>query len=135
MDLQNTLPHKRNTAVNVDGTEYKIDEQGVCRGVSDVHAQLMLQNKEAWRPFIVRKPAAPGEPRADRPRLQPILADGTVLTPAPPLSPEEEEAAKAVELDEATKAALENKALPTESLESSASDEAEEEKKPKKRKK
>jgi hypothetical protein len=104
MDLQNTLPHKRNTAVNVDGTEYKIDGQGICRGVSDEHAKTMLQNRDAWRQLIVRTPIAEGKSAADRPRLQPILSTGEVLPP-----PVEEEALPESEEPSAPVEAVEEK--------------------------
>jgi len=56
MDLQNVLPHKRNTKVLVDGTVYDLDEQGVVRGMKKEHAEKLLQNRQVWRIFTERKP-------------------------------------------------------------------------------
>ena len=49
MDLENLLPHKRNTKVLVDGTIYEIDKDGVCRDVANEHAEKMLQNVDTWQ--------------------------------------------------------------------------------------
>lgn len=49
MDLINLLPHKKNTTVTVDGTTYKIDGDGICRGVKDPDAAKLLRNIDAWR--------------------------------------------------------------------------------------
>lgn len=49
MDLINLLPQRKNTVVTVNGSNYKIDGDGICHGVKDPDAAKMLRNTEAWR--------------------------------------------------------------------------------------
>lgn len=51
MDLINLLPHKRNTAVTVNGHTYQIDREGVAKDIQKEDAAKLLQNVEAWRPW------------------------------------------------------------------------------------
>lgn len=62
MDLMTTLPQKQ-TAHNVlvNGTVYKVDETGVCRGVKDEDAQKMLDG--AWEAWDGRDPRQHSEER------------------------------------------------------------------------
>ena len=86
MDLVNLLLHRRNSTVTVNGTVYKIDADGGCRGVADADAAKMLGNREAWRRWD-------GKPLQDRPAVQAvakiglITQDGEVVTPQPTVTP------------------------------------------------
>jgi len=63
LDMQNCLDHMRGGSVNVDGTVYRIGEDGVARGVAEKDAAVLAQNKSAWRILktsvnvVERKPA------------------------------------------------------------------------------
>ncbi len=48
LDLLNTLTHKQNGSVYVNGTTYPIDALGVCRDVNDDDANKLLQGK-SWQ--------------------------------------------------------------------------------------
>ena len=68
-DLKNRLPHRWGGSINVRGTAYAIDKNGVCRGASDDHALIMLQNP-AWSLwFDEAAPAA--QPAPVSPALEP----------------------------------------------------------------
>lgn len=47
-DLENLYDHKRNTQVLVNGHTYKVDENGVAKGVKKKDAAKLLQGK-GWR--------------------------------------------------------------------------------------
>ena len=63
MDLINILPHKRNTTVTVNGHNYPIDGDGLCKSVQKEDAAKLLQNIEAWREFTGKLPGG----RQERP--------------------------------------------------------------------
>lgn len=87
MQLQNLLPHKRNTTVCVNGHVYRIaqdlivrDEDGNAVDVPQEDASKLLGNAEAWRavgatpaPKLAREEAKAG--------FQVVLSDGTVVAP------------------------------------------------------
>ncbi len=59
MDLRNNLPHMVGKFVLVNGTRYKIDEEGVAKKIKDKDAVKLLLNKAVWGP--VRSPAKGGK--------------------------------------------------------------------------
>ncbi len=66
MDLENLLPHKRNTKVLVDGTVYEIEKDGVCRDVAEEHAAKLLQNVDTWQEYDPEKAAQRVAARVER---------------------------------------------------------------------
>ncbi len=95
MDLINILPHKRSSMVTVNGTEYQIGPEGLCRGVSAADAAKMLQNKEAWREWD-GKPVSTRKAQIALGAVGLITATGEVLQRA---SEPEPEVAKEAEPD------------------------------------
>lgn len=92
MDLINLLPHKKNTTVTVNVTTYKIDAEGICRGVADADAAKMLRNVEAWRVYTGAKSEAPRSAGA-KGGIGLVSVDGTVhhkTAPAPAPAPKVE---------------------------------------------
>ena len=55
MKLRNKLHHMFDAKVNVGGTIYSIDNNGVIDNVSEEHASILLQNA-AWCTVVDRKP-------------------------------------------------------------------------------
>lgn len=55
MKLQNILPHMREGSVKVGQETYHLDAEGKV-DVSDEAAELLLQNKAAWRKVSKRNP-------------------------------------------------------------------------------
>lgn len=66
MDLENLLPHKRNTRVLVNGTVYEIDKDGVCRDVAAEHAEKLLQNVDTWQKYDPKAAAQRATARVER---------------------------------------------------------------------
>lgn len=56
--LQCLLPHKINTVVSVNGTEYKIDSKGIANVVNEADAIKLLANAAGWKRLIEREPIA-----------------------------------------------------------------------------
>lgn len=63
VDVRNVLPHMKGSSVNIDGREYKLDAEGVIRGVSDDDAkQLLGYRGTPWRVLTARTPVAATKP-------------------------------------------------------------------------
>lgn len=61
MKFQNKLPHTFGKKVNVGGTTYKIDSNGIISGVTEEHGKVLAQNS-AWSQIstaVTRKPIKP----------------------------------------------------------------------------
>jgi hypothetical protein len=88
MQLRNLLKHKTNTSVCVNGHVYKIaqdlvirDEKGEPVDVPQADAAKLLLNTDAWRQ--VGAVEAKANRAAAKAGLQVVLADGSVVPPAP----------------------------------------------------
>ena len=86
MHLQNQLPHKKNTAVCVNGHIYKIAHDRVIRDdagnpvdVPPDDAKELLANAEAWS-VMGATPAKPGHAEA-KAGLKVLMPDGSAVTP------------------------------------------------------
>lgn len=87
MDLENLLPHKRNTSVLVNGTKYDIGGDGVVRNVSEKDAEKMLQNEEVWKPFDSKRREAQDARRkatAEKTRMALVTTSGKKITKEEP---------------------------------------------------
>lgn len=81
MDLRNSLDHTRNSVVTVNGHDYKIDAQGIARGVDDLDAKKLLANAAgAWK-VMPRREAVQVAPPHKAPETP--VAD-SVAAPAAP---------------------------------------------------
>lgn len=129
--LRNVLEHKKNTEVNVDGTIYKIDKDGLCEGLSDVDAEALLQNPEAWHTYprnSMRPEPPPPEKKPPSGGMKLVLDDGSVVDPAKEFAKKEEtppETAEEAE-QEATEEVV-TKSIKEASEESSGDEEPQEE--------
>lgn len=98
MDLQNVLPHMRGKGVRVNGTSYALDDQGVAKGVSQEDAAKLLQNRDAWRVYVVRSPSKGVPPKANlaaAAKPPPVVKPSPVEATPPPVPVEEIEGEEA----------------------------------------
>lgn len=74
MDLQSKQRHLWGQQVNVRGTIYDVGKAGLTKDVAQEHAELLLQNREGWRP--VRSPVkAPTPPASVPPKEEPVVEE------------------------------------------------------------
>ena len=98
MDLINLLPHKRNTAVTVNGTTYQIDRDGLARGIKKEDAAKLLQNVEAWREYTGKAPTKSERPAGARIGL--IGNDGSQIPPPDATNPAQDVSANLAAQDQ-----------------------------------
>ena len=92
MDLRNTLKHKANTKVLVDGVVYDIDAEGIVRDLPDEAAEKLLQNN-VWTKDI----EGPQKPVRAPVKRAMLLTDDETPVPGQKALVEDKEVAKAVE--------------------------------------
>jgi len=79
MDLRNTLPHKANTKILVDGTVYDIDKEGIVHGISKEAAEKLLQNPVWTKSLASGKPEARTPKKAEKPHKTVLLSENDEL--------------------------------------------------------
>jgi|PlaIllAssembly_1097288.scaffolds.fasta_scaffold194083_1 hypothetical protein len=84
VDVQNTLVHMKNGAISIDGRAYKLDGDGIVRGMPEADAkQLVERPSSPWRYLTERKPVTSPLPVA--PSMPPPSPPKPDLPPPPVL--------------------------------------------------
>lgn len=83
MKLQSLLPHRINTVVSVNGTEYRVDGKGIVNVTNEQDALKLLANAAGWKRYIEREPIAVKAVEAPAVALPSIVEEDTSIKEYP----------------------------------------------------